>query len=136
MPTPRPPRPPRLTFTTRHRLTQALDFKAAYDTNVSRARAPLIIFGRPNGTPLPRLGLSVPRRIGNAVVRNRVKRRIREAFRLHQSKLPAGVDLVVNVRPHAPLTVAEYALRLIDAAASLARELHRRAPSSPKRAPE
>jgi len=128
--------PPRLTFTARHRLTQALEFRAAYDNKVSRARAPLVIFGRLNGTPLPRLGLSVPRRVGNAVTRNRVKRRLREAFRLHQSKLPPGVDLVVNVRPHAPLTVAEYATRLIDAAASLAKELHRRAPARPEGAAE
>ncbi len=51
--------------------------------------------------PLPaRLGLSVSRRVGNAVVRNRVKRRLREIFRCRRTAL-AGLDLVVSARPAA-----------------------------------
>jgi ribonuclease P protein component len=45
-----------------------------------------------------RLGLSVGRKVGNAVERNRWKRRIREAFRLLQHELPSGLDLVVRPR--------------------------------------
>ena len=49
--------------------------------------------------PLPvRLGLSVSRRIGNAVVRNAWKRRLREAFRVARRKIPAGHDYLVVVR--------------------------------------
>jgi len=49
--------------------------------------------------PRPRLGVTVSRRIGNAVVRNRVKRRVREIFRKEmRAKLPAGTAVVVIAR--------------------------------------
>jgi ribonuclease P protein component len=58
----------------------------------------MIVFGRPNGLGCPRLGLAVGRVVGGAVQRNRVKRLLREAFRLEQHALPAGLDFVVSVR--------------------------------------
>ncbi|MCI5131616.1 MAG: ribonuclease P protein component [Candidatus Electrothrix sp. EH2] len=51
-----------------------------------------------------RLGISVPRKVGNAVRRNRIKRIIREAFRLHREVFPQGADIVFAVRPGFPLT--------------------------------
>ena len=50
-----------------------------------------------------RLGLRVSRKVGNAVVRNRVKRIVRELFRMHQNELPATCDLVVVAHPSLPL---------------------------------
>ena len=51
---------------------------------------------RPGGEALPaRLGITVGRKAGKAVVRNLIRRRIREAFRVHRSEIPAGLDLVV-----------------------------------------
>lgn len=58
----------------------------------------MIVFGRVNGLAHSRLGLSVGRVVGGAVERNRVKRLIREAFRLDQHSLPQGLDFVVSVR--------------------------------------
>ena len=58
---------------------------------------------RPAGSP-PRLGLSVSRKVGDAVARNRVKRVLREQFAPVAAALPPGVDVVVIARPG----VAEY----------------------------
>jgi ribonuclease P protein component len=82
----------------RMRLRNARQFRAVYGARVSRHAGPLLVFARPNDLGYSRLGLSVPRRVGTAVARNRVKRLLREAFRLHQHDLPASYDLVVNVR--------------------------------------
>jgi ribonuclease P protein component len=48
--------------------------------------------------PQSRLGITVPARLGKAVLRNRLKRRLREAFRLNRSALPGGWDILVNPR--------------------------------------
>lgn len=53
-----------------------------------------VFLWRPNGLALSRLGITVTKRVACAVGRNRVKRRLREAFRLAGGNLPAGVDLV------------------------------------------
>ena len=56
------------------------------------------IFARPNGMSRSRLGVTATRRIGNAVVRNRARRLVREAYRTHRRDVPAGFDIVVVVR--------------------------------------
>src|SRR5215510_12522342 len=98
---------PRLTFRRAQRLTHAREFEAVYDARVRKARAGLVVFARPNTLGRPRLGLSVGRSVGGAVVRNRIKRLLREAFRLDHRTwaggTPLGYDLVVTVRPHGPM---------------------------------
>lgn len=70
-----------------------------------------------------RLGISIGRRCGNAVRRNRIKRLLREAYRLGQHGMPtdppAPYDLVVVVRPHDPLALDAYRGHLFEAIRSL-----------------
>lgn len=67
-----------------------------------------MVHGRVNELGYLRLGLSIGRRVGNAVTRNRIKRLLREAFRLQQHDWKVGYDLVVVVRPHQKLNLADY----------------------------
>jgi ribonuclease P protein component len=82
------------------RILSPNDFARVFAVRRSAASGPLVLYACPAaiGTQPARLGLSVSRRIGNAVVRNRWKRRLREAFRQVRSMLPAGNDFVIVVR--------------------------------------
>lgn len=118
----------RAVFRPRHRLGHNREFQAVYAAKVRKARGPIAIFGVPNDLGHARLGLSVGRAIGPAVARNRVKRLLREAFRLEQAAgaLPAGLDLVVTVRPHRTMTLAAYRRVLVDLSREVEREWERR----------
>jgi len=61
----------------------------------------LAIYCRRNKTAVNRLGLTVGTKIGKAVVRNRVRRRIREAYRLREASLKTGYDIVIVARTRA-----------------------------------
>jgi ribonuclease P protein component len=89
-------------FLPEYHLRRGVDFKRTYDRRCSAADGILLVFGDLNGLPHSRLGLSVSRKVGNAVVRNRWKRLLREAFRLTRTKLPSGVDLIVIPRGKEP----------------------------------
>jgi len=102
-------------FPRRHRLQHALEFQAVYAGKVRESRGPLTVFAIPNDLGYPRLGLSVGRKVGTAPKRNRIKRLLREAFRLMQHDLPRGYDLVINVRPHEVALLADYQ-RMLSAA--------------------
>lgn len=88
----------RQTFTRDVRVRKQADFERVYRGNVHAADGTLVVLGWENGTHTSRLGVSVSRRVGNAVRRNRWKRLIREAFRQQRTTLPAGLDLVVRPR--------------------------------------
>ena len=108
-----------LKFRRRQRLQGGRAFDAVYDARARKHAGPLAVLSRPNDLDYARLGLSVGRRVGPATQRNRIKRRIREAFRLDQHDLPAGYDYVIVVRPHDPAPLADYRQWLADAAEQL-----------------
>ena len=99
---------------TRYRFPRSLrilrggDFRLVYAARRSVSHGPLRIHTLPREGATSRLGLSVPRRVGNAPRRNLVKRRLREAFRALQHDFPRGYDVVVTVAPHEPLILADY----------------------------
>ncbi|MEM1108079.1 MAG: ribonuclease P protein component [Planctomycetota bacterium] len=103
-------------FTHAHRLHGNRAFSAVFDAKVRKNAGPLLLFTKPNGLHHWRLGLSVGRRVGNAVTRSKHKRLLREAFRLTQSDWPrldgGGYDLVIVVRPHELLRLTEYQEKL------------------------
>lgn len=109
-------------FPRRLRLLRPAEFSRVYDCRQSAASGPLVLYAALNENPASgaRVGLSVSRRIGNAVVRNRWKRRLREAFRTIRSSLPVGNDFVVVVRSGEPPRGAEAARRIEETLASLA----------------
>lgn len=87
-----------LTFPRSRRLTRAADFDRCFRRKRSVADDVLVMYACENGLSWPRMGCSVSRKLGKAVVRNRYKRLLREAFRLAQHDLPAGVDFVLIPR--------------------------------------
>src|SRR5262245_4284318 len=98
----------RYTFPRTRRLGGRGTFKAIRDGGARESRGPLIVWAIPNKLGHCRMGISIGRVVGNAARRNRIKRLLRESFRLLQHDLPSGYDLVVAVRPHEPLILAEY----------------------------
>jgi ribonuclease P protein component len=98
----------RQTFPKSRRLGGRLEFSSVFDAKVRESRGPLNVYSLPNNLSHPRLGISIPRRVGTAPKRNRIKRLLRDSFRLMQHDLPRGYDFVVVVRPHETLTLAEY----------------------------
>ena len=85
----------------RHRLSRSRDFDAVYRHGRSVSTRFLVLYwvAREDDGEGPRLGLAVPKAVGPAVVRNRMKRRLRETFRTRLPELPQDQDYVLVVRP-------------------------------------
>ena len=88
-----------LTFPQSRRLKTPAEFDRCYKRKRSASDDVLIVYACENGLDHPRLGCSVSKKVGNAIVRNRYKRLFREAFRLAQHDLPPGVDFILIPRP-------------------------------------
>ncbi len=91
----------------RTRLTDSPEFERAYRRGAACRGRLFSVHAFPNELGTPRLGLSVSRKVGNAVTRNAVRRRLREVFHTAFSEIPGNWDLVVSARPAA----AEASLR-------------------------
>ena len=106
-------------FPRSRRLLRPEQFVQVYGSGRSKRVGPLVVHALPNELEYCRMGLSVSRRVGNAVQRNRIKRRLREAFRHLQGDLPGSYDLVITVQKHELLDRTGYEQALEQAAGSL-----------------
>jgi ribonuclease P protein component len=107
-----------LGFSKRLRLLKPSEFERVMRGRASAVDGMMRLYGAANDLGHPRLGLTVSRRMGNAVVRNRWKRGLREAFRLGRHELPA-CDLVCLPHREVEPDVA----RLMASLAALARRV-------------
>lgn len=85
----------------KHRLTRSIDFKRVRRTGKSLAHPFAVLIVHRNDLAVTRLGVSASKSIGNAVQRNRAKRRLREVLRSHLPEIVSGWDVVVIARPEA-----------------------------------
>jgi ribonuclease P protein component len=113
-------------FTRADRLLHSREFQHVTRQGRRAASDAFVVLVTLNGTGAgPRLGVTVSRRVGNAVVRNRVKRRIREWFRRERARLPAGSRVVVIARKEAVVLSFQEASQLLSTLAE--RAAHARA---------
>ncbi len=118
-------------FTRARRLTHERQYDAIYENKLRKTAHPLVVFFMVNALPHPRLGLAVHRRLGTAVLRNKLKRRMRDAFRDSLSLLShadgRNLDMVVQFRSTAEApTIEECKQAMLQAAEAAWREIERR----------
>ena len=73
-------------------------FRRLYHRGTSAGSRYMVVYCRPNGSTHSRLGFTVSTKLGHAVVRNRVRRRLREVYRLVEPTLKPGYDIVIVAR--------------------------------------
>lgn len=116
-----------LKFTQAMRLKTPAEFRRVYDRKRSAADGVLVVYAcepADPARPFPRLGVSVSKKVGNAVARNLVKRRFREAFRAVQHGIPP-VDFIMIPRVPATADTAAITRSLAELARQAARRLGR-----------
>ena len=104
-------------------LRRPADFRRVYERRRSASDEWLIVYGCENQLPHLRLGLSVSRKVGQAVARNRLRRLYREAFRLSRQALPVGIDLVLIPRKSEAPPLEELKQSLVRLVKQVARKL-------------
>jgi ribonuclease P protein component len=109
-----------MTFPREARLVRRGEFDAVYRAGKRRSSSHFTVFFRANELPQSRFGVSIKKALGGAVMRNRIRRRLREIVRCHRREIPAGWDIVIHPKnavakaPFAALTAD--LLRLLQAA--------------------
>jgi len=106
------------------RIRSSHDYERIYQLRQRAGDSQLLVFAAPNELDVTRMGMSVSRRHGGAVKRMRLKRLLREAFRLTRHDLPSGLDLIVIPRQNSCAGLDDYKRSL----GRLVRKLARRMP--------
>ncbi len=106
-------------FSRGERLLLPREFERVYQAGRRAGDRYLLVYGLPNKLERTRIGLSVSKRLGNAVRRARLKRLLREAFRLVKEELPRGYDLVLIPRQVSRVELADFQASLKRLAAKL-----------------
>ena len=88
----------RADFPWRYRIVRTAEYRSLYEQGRKTYSGSLVLFGRENKLEHHRLGITVSRKVGGAVVRNRIKRLLREVFRRSRTEIPHHYDFVVNAR--------------------------------------
>ncbi len=83
------------------RLRKNQDFQSVFQSGKSYANKFFVIYVSKNDLGINRLGVSVSKKVGNSVIRHRMKRLIKESFRLHEDMFNSGLNIVVIVRKNA-----------------------------------
>jgi len=94
------------------RLVRRGEFDAVYRAGKRRSSSHFTVFFRANELPQSRFGFSIKKALGGAVVRNRIRRRLREVVRCHRLEIPAGWDIVIH--PKSSVARAEFAALAAD----------------------
>lgn len=82
-------------------LKKSPQFQSVYKGGRSYANKYMIMYVKENGTAGNRIGISVSKRVGNSVVRHRVKRLLKESYRLQEAMFNSGLDIVIVARQNA-----------------------------------
>jgi ribonuclease P protein component len=99
--------PPRQDLPRECRIVSRAEYDAVYREAKRRSSRQFTLFVRPNGLPISRFGWSIKKALGNAVKRNRIRRRLREILRMHRHEMASGWDVVIH--PRASVATAEFA---------------------------
>ena len=109
----------RLTFPRSRRLRSPADFKRVYDQKVRDGDDHLLVYAAVNDLSCTRIGVSVSKKNGNSIVRHRIRRLLKEAYRLEQFQIPEGIDLILIPRPGSASTLTDCRSSIVQLAEKL-----------------